>query len=61
MVMVCMCVLTVQSIMLLSSDAQFHGKLDISNYTIRSPRGLAMDNNGVVYVCDYSNNRVQVF
>ena len=26
-----------------------------------NPRGLAVGNNGVVYVCDYSNNRVQVF
>ena len=26
-----------------------------------NPRGLAVDSNGVVYVCDYGNNRLQVF
>ena len=25
------------------------------------PRGLAVDNSGVVYVCDSGNNRVQLF
>jgi DNA-binding beta-propeller fold protein YncE len=27
----------------------------------RHPRGLAVDGSGVVYVCDYDNNRVTVF
>ena len=26
-----------------------------------SPRGIAMDGAGMLYVCDYSNNRVQIF
>jgi DNA-binding beta-propeller fold protein YncE len=25
------------------------------------PRGLAVDDNGVVYVCDRGNNRIQVY
>lgn len=25
------------------------------------PCGLTVDNSGLVYVCDYNNNRVQVF
>ena len=25
------------------------------------PRGMAVDKAGVLYVCDYSNNRVQIF
>ena len=25
------------------------------------PYGLAVDNSGVVYVCDYGNKRVQIF
>ena len=26
-----------------------------------SPRGLAVDDSGVVYVCDWKNNRIQIF
>ena len=25
------------------------------------PRGLAVDNSGVVYVCDFDNNSIQMF
>ena len=27
----------------------------------RSPRGLAVDSSGIVYVCDSVNNRVEMF
>ena len=28
---------------------------------LQYPRGIAMDKSGIVYVCDFSNNRVQIF
>ena len=37
------------------------GKKGAGPGEFNNPRGLAVDNNGVVYVCDYSNNRIQVF
>ena len=28
---------------------------------LNSPRGLTVDNNGLIYVSDYNNGRVQIF
>ena len=47
-----------------TSEGQFvtsFGNLGEGLGEFSDPRGLAVDSNGVVYVCDYDNNRLQVF
>ena len=36
-------------------------RLKTIGYEFKSPRGIAVTEGGVVYVCDFGNNRVQVF
>ena len=47
-----------------TSEGQFvtsFGRKGVGPGEFKFPRGLAVDNNGVVDVCDSDNNRVQVF